>query len=92
MLAKIASNFNLLTCLRFSYVIKPRPSSVPTQSSIMLPYTIGNLHDNPGSRRIPKRLGRGPGSGKGYKIVNIEKNSRKRSQGTKGKIRRRSSY
>ena len=31
----------------------------------MLPFTINNLWDNPKAKRIPKRLGRGPGTGKG---------------------------
>jgi ribosomal protein L15 len=31
----------------------------------MRPFNISNLTINDGSRRYPKRLGRGPGSGKG---------------------------
>jgi hypothetical protein len=65
MLVKITNSIRLLTNLRFFFHQKPRHSSVPTQSSIMLPYNIGHLHDNPGARRVRTRLGRGPGSGKG---------------------------
>ncbi len=30
-----------------------------------LPFTANNVWDNPGARRIPKQVGRGPGSNKG---------------------------
>lgn len=31
----------------------------------LLPFTPNNLWDNPGARKWAKRVGRGPGSGKG---------------------------
>lgn len=35
------------------------------EQSSVASFTANNLWDNPGARRIPKQLGRGPGSGKG---------------------------
>jgi hypothetical protein len=59
------SGFNLFNSVKFLFHQKPRHTSVPTQSNIMKPFTISNLHDNPGAKRVAKRLGRGKGSGKG---------------------------
>lgn len=56
----------LLTPIVYGVMQPSRPSSVPTQSDIMLPYSINYLHDNPGSHRKAKILGRGRASGKGY--------------------------
>eukprot|EP01017_Pseudomicrothorax_dubius_P027985 TRINITY_DN3284_c0_g1_i1.p1 TRINITY_DN3284_c0_g1~~TRINITY_DN3284_c0_g1_i1.p1 ORF type:complete len:303 (-),score=53.08 TRINITY_DN3284_c0_g1_i1:69-977(-) len=46
-------------------VIGARPSTYPTHRNELLPFTINNLWDNKGARRKAKRVGRGPGSGKG---------------------------
>ena len=37
----------------------------------MRPFNINAINDNKGSRRYPKDVGRGPGSGKGYFLINI---------------------
>ena len=66
MLRRIAQCFSLVKHLQFGYGRKPRPSEAPTQSQKLLPFSINHLHDNPGARYTAKRLGRGPGSGKGY--------------------------
>lgn len=60
---------NLLKPIVFAASRARRPSSVPTQSTIMEPFSINKLHDNPGATRNSKIVGRGPGSGKGYFIV-----------------------
>ena len=66
MLRRITQCFSLVKHLQFSYARKPRPSETPTQSPKLLPFSINNLHDNPGARYSAKKLGRGPASGKGY--------------------------
>ena len=35
------------------------------ETQTLVPFTINNLWDNPGARRLRKRVGRGPGSGLG---------------------------
>lgn len=55
----------LITPILYSMRMKARPLDMPTQAPIMLPFTPNYLHDNPGSKRYPKKVGRGPGSGKG---------------------------
>ena len=62
----ITRNINILTKLCYMYIQPPRDSSLPTEASTMLPYSINFLHDNKGAVRFPKQVGRGPGSGKGY--------------------------
>lgn len=66
-LARLAlPSTKLMTPLAYSFHRKPRGSDVPTQSSVMQPFSINCLHDNPGSKRRTLRLGRGPANGKGY--------------------------
>ena len=47
----------------------------------MLPFNAGNLWDNPGSKRVKKRVGRGPGSGKGKTAGRGHKGTYARSGG-----------
>lgn len=63
---KFFNTFKLITNLQFFFHQKPRSPSVPTQASTLLPFNINYLHDNPGARRYPPEVGRGPGSGRGY--------------------------
>lgn len=62
-------NYSLLKNMQYLYHRKPRPQEVPTQSLKMEPFSINYLHNNPGSTYTPKRLGRGPGSNKGYSPI-----------------------
>ena len=64
-LKNLSRNINLITKICFMYIQPPRDPTLPTQASIMLPYSINYLHDNKGAVRYPKKIGRGPGSGKG---------------------------
>ena len=48
----------------------------------LLPFTINNLWDNPGARRKPKIIGRGPGSGKGKTAGKGHKGQYARSGGS----------
>ena len=70
MIRRLSQCFSLLKNIQFSFHRKPRPSSVPTQSDKLEPFTINYLHDNPGARYTAKRLGRGPASNKGYSCIN----------------------
>ena len=72
-ISQLGKHVNLLKNIQFMFHRKPRDPSVPTQSSILEPFNINYLHDNPGARYYSKRLGRGRASGKGYTIDNIEK-------------------
>lgn len=72
MLSRLSRNINLITRVCFAFNQPPRDPSLPTESEVMLPYSINFLHDNFGAVRFPKQVGRGPGSGKGY-ILNIKK-------------------
>ena len=66
MIAHILRPLRLSTVIAFGMGGRPRRNpSIPTQSSTMMPFAIQYLHDNPGSKRYPKQVGRGPGSGKG---------------------------
>lgn len=49
----------------FSFLQPIKATSKLTALKEFKPITINSLADNPGSRRVPKKLGRGPGSGKG---------------------------
>ena len=49
--------------------MKQRAPRVPVQSIHTLSVAVNQIRDNPGSRRYPKQVGRGPGSGKGYLII-----------------------
>ena len=49
------------------------PTSQLTQLKEWKPIAITSLQDNPGARRYPKIVGRGPGSGKGYLIYYLVK-------------------
>lgn len=64
-LKNLSRNINLITKICFMYIQPPRDPTLPTEASIMLPYSINYLHDNKGAIRYPKKIGRGPGSGKG---------------------------
>lgn len=66
MLGYLAKAARLTTTLVFSVARARRHPAIPTQASTITPFSIQFLHDNPGSTRKPKKLGRGPGSGKGY--------------------------
>ena len=59
-------NISLLKNIQFLFHRKRRDPSVPTQNAKIEPFSINFLYDNPGARYTPKKLGRGPGSGKGY--------------------------
>eukprot|EP01015_Nassula_variabilis_P013691 TRINITY_DN2127_c0_g1_i5.p1 TRINITY_DN2127_c0_g1~~TRINITY_DN2127_c0_g1_i5.p1 ORF type:complete len:299 (+),score=41.88 TRINITY_DN2127_c0_g1_i5:125-1021(+) len=60
---------------------KARTADIPTHREELLPFTISNLWDNPGAKRTPKRLGRGPGSGKGKTSGRGHKGHRSRTGG-----------
>lgn len=76
LLRAFRTSANLLTKMNmFSFHRKVRTTEVPTQASYLEPFSINYLHDNPGSRRWPKIVGRGPGSGKGYSISDVEKHA-----------------
>jgi hypothetical protein len=64
-LKNLSRNINLITKICFMYIQPPRDPTLLTEASIMLPYSINYLHDNKGAVRYPKKIGRGPGSGKG---------------------------
>jgi hypothetical protein len=66
MLSRISRTLPLMTRVCFAFNQPPRDATLPTESDFMLPYSINFLHDNKGAVRFPKRVGRGPGSGKGY--------------------------
>ena len=66
-------SFALFKNIQYLFHRKPRSPDVPTQSSKLEPFSINYLHDNPGSRYTPKKLGRGSGSGKGYFSIDIAK-------------------
>jgi len=53
---------------------------VATQNKTLEPFSINYLHDNPGARYTPKRLGRGPGSGKGSSSIYLEKHADEESK------------
>jgi len=42
-----------------------RLTAIQAHSQNLLPFTPNNLWDNPGARKVKKRVGRGPGSGLG---------------------------
>ena len=71
----------LTSLIRFYTGRARRDPSIPTQASIMLPFNIQNLHDNPGATRNSKIVGRGPGSGKGKTAGRGTKGQRCRSGG-----------
>jgi hypothetical protein len=71
MIRRITQCFSLLKNIQYAFGRKPRGSNVPTQNKTLEPFSINCLHDNPGARYTPKRLGRGPGSGKGLYSVNL---------------------
>lgn len=81
MLRAISRQLNLITKLSFGYNQGPRDPTIPTESDVMLPYSINFLHDNKGAVRYPKQVGRGPGSGKGYVIFDLVKHQ---AEATKG--------
>lgn len=64
-ISQLTRHANLLKNIQFMFHRKARDPSVPTQSSILEPFSINYLHDNPGARYYPKKLGRGRASGKG---------------------------
>lgn len=57
------------------------PTSKLTSLKEWKPISITSLQDNPGARRYPKIVGRGPGSGKGFLIINSEKQQAEESRG-----------
>ena len=66
MIRSISKILTLTTPLRY-YTAQPRRNPlISTQANILKPFNISNLHDNIGSTRNSKILGRGPASGKGY--------------------------
>lgn len=65
MLRRITHTLSLIKNVQFFFHRKPRDPAVPTQNSYLEPFSINNLHDNPGAKYYPKKLGRGPGSNKG---------------------------
>lgn len=69
MLRSVSRNMGFLVKICFGFNQPPRDPKLPTESELMLPYSINFLHDNKGAVRYPKKLGRGPGSGKGYNII-----------------------
>lgn len=54
MIAHIAKAIRLNTLIAFGVARARRHPSVPTQGPILTPFTIQNLHDNPGASRKPK--------------------------------------
>ena len=66
MITHFAKTLRLTTFLAFGITRPRRHPSIPTQGPVLTPFTIQNLHDNPGATRKVKDLGRGPGNGKGY--------------------------
>jgi hypothetical protein len=77
----IQSCRKLSSVTSFLYKSAVRPSHVITHRNELLPFTPNNLWDNPKSRRTPKRLGRGPGSGKGKTSGRGHKGHKARSGG-----------
>lgn len=50
----------------FKYARMFRGKELAQQSEgKLMEFTANNMWDNPGARRFPKQVGRGPGSGKG---------------------------
>lgn len=73
MIQRLITRNSLLNQIIYSVHRKPRDPAIPTHAPIIHPFSINYLHNNPGYRRYPKALGRGPGSGKGYNIINSVK-------------------
>lgn len=65
MIRSIHKIVTLTTPLQFYSSQARRNPLIPTQASFLKPFDISNLNDNLGSAKTTKRLGRGPGSGKG---------------------------
>lgn len=66
MIKFITKTLRLTTSLVFNVARARRDPNIPTETNFMRPFTINFLNDNEGSKRYPKRVGRGPASGKGY--------------------------
>lgn len=82
MLSRLSRNINLVTRVCFAFNQPCRDPSLPTESEVMLPYSINFLHDNKGAVRFPKQVGRGPGSGKGKTAARGHKGQLSRSGGS----------
>ena len=54
MLRTVSKLIQLSTVLKFYTGRARRPTSIPTQASIMQPFNFQNLHDNPGATRKTK--------------------------------------
>ena len=65
MMRGIAAGFTLFRRILFTFHQKPRSPDVPTHRGNIFSMPINSLHDNPGARYEPKRVGRGPASNKG---------------------------
>lgn len=55
-----------------------RSFSAIQAAPILAPFTPNSIYDNPGARRKAKRVGRGPGSGKGKTCGKGHKGSKAR--------------
>lgn len=83
LLRRIVSNAFLFTPIRYLFHQKPGDRIVSTPPKTMEPFKVGFLTNNPGYRRNPKVVGRGPGSGKGYNLHNSVKHQGGDSKVTK---------
>jgi len=61
-ISQLARNVSLLNNVQFMFHRKAKDPIIP---SSLEPFSINYLHDNPGARYYPKKLGRGRASGKG---------------------------
>lgn len=70
MIRIITKTLRLTSLVAFNVARPRRDPSIPTEASFLRPFSVNFLSDNKGSKRYPKEVGRGPGSGKGYKHYN----------------------
>jgi large subunit ribosomal protein L15 len=56
---------NMMMPMQFRTLVTNKLQLQQEVSGELLPFTINNIWDNPGARRMRKRVGRGPGSGVG---------------------------
>lgn len=63
-------------------MIAERKNKVPTHRDQFLPFTMNNIWDNPGAKKVARRLGRGVGSSKGKTAGKGTKGQRSRAGGS----------
>jgi hypothetical protein len=66
MIKFITKTLSLTTSLVFNVARARRDPTLPTEANFIRPFNVNFLNDNEGAKRFPKRVGRGPASGKGY--------------------------